>query len=160
MSSHQKPPTHLIAKNGAHKASPHSEGQQNGSHPLTKIFRRFAQKTAKIVGSPWSFVLACMFVVLWFLSGPFVLYSPSWQLVINTATTIVTFLMVFLLQNTQNRDTKALHLKLDELIYIHKLARNHLLDAEELLDDEEMEMENKEFREKRQRSLGNSGNTF
>jgi len=160
MSSHQKPPTHLIAKNGAHKASPHSEGQQNGSHPLTKIFRRFAQKTAKIVGSPWSFVLACMFVVLWFLSGPFFLYSPSWQLVINTATTIVTFLMVFLLQNTQNRDTKALHLKLDELIYIHKLARNHLLDAEELLDDDEMEMENKEFRAKRQRSLGNSGNTF
>ena len=119
---------------------------------LTKIFRKFAQKLGKAVGTPWSFCIALLFVVLWFLSGPIFSFSASWQLVINTSTTIVTFLMVFLLQNTQNRDTKALQLKLDELIYVNKKARNALLEAEEMLDDEQMQMESTEFRNKRERS--------
>lgn len=119
---------------------------------LSKLFRKIAQKAGRIVGSPWSFVIACAFVLLWFLTGPLFHYSNTWQLVINTTTTIVTFIMVFLLQNTQNRDTKALHLKLDELIYVHKHARNLLMEAEELLDDEEMEQESRDFRQKRESS--------
>ena len=119
---------------------------------LTKAFRRFAQKLGKAVGTPWSFGIALLFVVLWLVSGPIFSFSASWQLVINTTTTIVTFLMVFLLQNTQNRDTKALHLKLDELIYVNKKARNALLEAEEMLDDEQMQKECNEFRNKRERS--------
>ena len=119
---------------------------------LSKIFRKIAQKAGKIVGSPWSFVIACAFVFVWFLTGPIFHYSNTWQLVINTTTTIVTFIMVFLLQNTQNRDTKALHLKLDELIYVHKQARNLLLEAEDLLDDEEMAQESRDFRQKRESS--------
>jgi len=86
---------------------------------------------------------------VWFLSGPLFGYSNTWQLVINTTTTIVTFLMVFLLQNTQNRDTKAVHLKLDELIAVNKDARNLLLDAEDEMDDEEMEEVDRAFRESR-----------
>lgn len=116
------------------------------AHSLTKLFRHIAQRVGKVVGSPWTFVFACVFVLLWLFSGPYYEYSNTWQLVINTTTTIVTFLMVFLLQNTQNRDTKALHLKLDELILSHKEARNHFLDIEEKLEDEEMEKDAEEFR--------------
>ena len=119
---------------------------------MTHLFRRIAQRTGKIVGSPWTFIGAIVFVVAWLLSGPYFHYSTNWQLVVNTTTTIVTFLMVFLLQNTQNRDTKALHLKLDELIYVHRKARNSLLDAEEELDDEEMKQESEAFKIKRQKS--------
>jgi low affinity Fe/Cu permease len=86
---------------------------------------------------------------VWFLSGPYFQYSDTWQLVVNTSTTIVTFLMVFLLQNTQNRDTKAVHLKLDELIFVNKEARNLLLDAEDEMEDDEMKREEEEFRNKR-----------
>ena len=118
---------------------------------LTKLFRIVSQKIGKVVGSPWCFVGACAFVLVWFLSGPLFAYSNTWQLVINTSTTIVTFLMVFLLQNTQNRDTKALHLKLDELIDVNEQARNVLLDAEDELDDAELEEINQQFRERRQR---------
>ncbi len=122
----------------------------NGSHPLTKIFRKIAHRTGKIVGSPWSFVLACLFIILWLVTGPIFHFSDTWQLVVNTSTTIVTFLMVFLLQNTQNRDQKALHLKLDELIYVNKHARNRLMEAEELLDDDEMKRESDDFKYKRE----------
>ena len=118
---------------------------------LTKLFRKVAQKSGRALGSPWSFVIACAFVLVWLLSGPLFGYSDTWQLVINTTTTIVTFLMVFLLQNTQNRDTKALHLKLDELIDVNIDARNQLLDAEDMLDDDELEELSKEFLEKRGR---------
>jgi low affinity Fe/Cu permease len=121
-------------------------------HPLTRFFRRVSQKTGKIVGSPWTFMGAVIFVLVWFLSGPYFGYSTNWQLVINTTTTIATFLIVFLLQNTQNRDTKALHLKLDELIYVNRKARNALLEAEEELDDEEMKRESQEFKMKRKNS--------
>lgn len=121
-------------------------------HPLVHLFRHIAQRIAKIVGSPYAFIVALLFVLTWLALGPVFHYSTNWQLVINTTTTIITFLMVFLLQNTQNRDTKALHLKLDELIYVNRKARNALLDAEETLDDEEMERENEEFRKKREKS--------
>ncbi len=131
-----------------YEESPVSPKRRN----LSRIFRKVAQKSGKIVGSPWSFVIACLFVLGWLFTGPLFHFSTTWQLVINTTTTIVTFIMVFLLQNTQNRDTKALHLKLDELIYVHKHARNLLMEAEELLDDEEMEQESRDFRQKRESS--------
>lgn len=124
----------------------------NKRQRLTKIFRMIAHRTGKIVGSPWSFVLACLFIILWLASGPVFQFSDTWQLVVNTSTTIVTFLMVFLLQNTQNRDQKALHLKLDELIYVHKQARNRLMEAEELLDDEQMKHESDGLKYKREHS--------
>ena len=133
------------------KTKLHISSNGNG-HILTKIFRKLAQKAGKILGSPWSFVFACSFVFIWILSGPLFNYSNTWQLVINTTTTIVTFLMIFLLQNTQNRDTKALHLKLDELIYVHRSARNIFLEAEEELDDDEIRQESESFKMKRQNS--------
>jgi low affinity Fe/Cu permease len=127
--------------------------QENGNgRILTKTFRKIAQRAGKTVGSPWAFAFASLFVIFWILSGPFFHFSDTWQLVINTTTTIITFLMVFLLQNTQNRDTKALHLKLDELIYVNKKARNFLLDAEEELDDDALEREGEHFRKMRQKS--------
>jgi low affinity Fe/Cu permease len=99
-------------------------------------FSRFASKTAHLVGHPYMFLFAVMVLVLWAISGPFFHYSDTWQLIINTGTTIVTFLVVFLIQNTQNRDAKALHLKLDELIRSHNPASNDLIDIEKLSDRE------------------------
>lgn len=99
-------------------------------------FAHLATKTATIVGSPWAFLLATLSCLAWLLSGPLYGYSDTWQLVINTATTVLTFLIVFLIQNTQNRDAKAIHLKLDELIRsIHK-AHNEMIDIEKLSDEE------------------------
>src|SRR5258708_7579429 len=86
-------------------------------------FRKFAHKTSSVVGSPWSFMIAVVTLIIWAALGPASGFSDTWQLIINTATTIVTFLMVFLIQNTQNRDAKAIHLKLDELIHGVKGAR-------------------------------------
>ena len=95
-----------------------------------KAFNNFAKHSAAVVGSPWAFVLAVIIVMAWGVTGPHFGYSDTWQLIINTGTTIVTFLMVFLIQNTQNRDAKAVHLKLDELIYGVHGARNSLIDLE------------------------------
>jgi len=103
---------------------------------LTDDFHNFAKQLAGDVGSPWAFIAALGIVVVWTSTGPFFHYSDTWQLVINTGTTIVTFLMVFLIQNTQNRDAKAIHLKLDELIRSIKGARNTLIDLEELSEEE------------------------
>ena len=100
------------------------------------FFGRFAQGTARAMGHPLAFVLAVLIIVGWALSGPFFEFSDTWQLVINTSTTIVTFLMVFLIQNTQNRESVALQLKLDELIRAHQGAHNALLDLEELGEEE------------------------
>ena len=116
---------------------------------LSRLFRRVSQRIGKVMGSPICFVAAVLFVLLWLFSGPYFAFSDTWQLVINTSTTIMTFLMVFLLQNTQNRDTKALHLKLDELIDVNEKARNLFLDAEDEMDDAELEEINRQFREKR-----------
>lgn len=114
------------------------------SFPYRERFRRFAQASAQAVGSSWAFFAACLVILLWIGSGPLFHFSDTWQLVINTATTIVTFLMVFLIQNTQNRDAKALHLKLDELIRAVSGARNRLVDLESLSDEELNRLE-KEF---------------
>ena len=99
-------------------------------------FRKFAQRMAGWVGSPWAFVAAIILLVLWAMSGPVFGFSDTWQLVINTGTTIVTFLMVFLIQNTQNRDAKAMHLKLDELLRSVSKARTGMVDLEDMSDAE------------------------
>lgn len=103
---------------------------------MKDIFRRIANKISTWTGSAWAFLLALTVVVIWAITGPAFDFSSTWQLVINTGTTIVTFLMVFLIQNTQNRDGKAMQLKLDELIRASKAARDSFLDLEDLTDDE------------------------
>src|SRR4051794_9516946 len=112
---------------------------------MRDLFHKVAQKTSNVVGSAWAFIAALIIIIVWAASGPIFHYSDTWQLVINTGTTIVTFLMVFLIQNTQNRDARVIHLKLDELIRATDPARNSLLDLEEL-SDEEIEKLEKEFR--------------
>ena len=104
-------------------------------------FRIFARKTSEILGTAWVFVFALLIILMWALTGPAFGFSDTWQLIINTGTTIVTFLMVFLIQNTQNRDAKAVHLKLDELIRALGGARNRLVDLERLSDEELKELE-------------------
>jgi low affinity Fe/Cu permease len=100
------------------------------------FFSRFAQTAARATGSPAAFLLATAFIILWAVTGPAFGYSDTWQLVINTATTVITFLMVFLIQNTQNRDTMALQVKLAELIIAMKGAENKFAAAEDLSDEE------------------------
>src|SRR5467141_855093 len=97
---------------------------------MNEIFRKFAQAASKMVGSSWAFIFAALIIVVWAATGPIFHYSDTWQLVINTGTTIITFLIVFLIQNTQNRDAKAIHLKLDELIKGVPGARTQLVDLE------------------------------
>ena len=108
---------------------------------MQNAFRVFARKTSEILGSAWSFVVALLIIVIWGASGHIFHYSDTWQLIINTGTTIVTFLMVFLIQNTQNRDSKAVHLKLDELIRAIGGARNTMVDLERLSDAELQELQ-------------------
>jgi low affinity Fe/Cu permease len=112
--------------------------------PGTGWFRRFAHRVSILVGAPTSFFVAVAVILVWGVSGPIFHYSDTWQLVINTGTTIVTFLMVFLIQSTQNRDASAIHLKLDELIRATASARNGMLALEGLSDKELAELE-KEF---------------
>jgi low affinity Fe/Cu permease len=113
------------------------------------LFHRFAQSTSAAVGSPWAFAAAVTAIVLWALTGPAVGFSTTWQLVINTGTTIVTFLIVFLIQNTQNRESRAIQLKLDELI-LASTASNQALDLEDVTDKEAAAML-KQFHELAQR---------
>ena len=113
---------------------------------MSEMFRKFANWTSCVVGSPWAFIAAALIIVGWAISGPIFGFSDTWQLVINTGTTIVTFLMVFLIQNTQNRDAKAIHLKLDELLRAERHAHTSLATLEEL-PDAELERLQTRFRE-------------
>src|SRR5437588_7226225 len=99
-------------------------------------FHSFASWASHIVGSKWAFTFATLLIVVWGISGPFFHYSDTWQLVVNTATTVVTFLIVFLIQNSQNRDARAIHLKLDEIIHALHPAHNEMIDIEKLSDEE------------------------
>ena len=98
-------------------------------------FTEFSKWIAEVAGHPITFSLALLTIIVWGVTGPVFGYSDTWQLLINTGTTIVTFLMVFLIQKTQNRDTQAIHLKLDELIRVTKGARNMMLDLEHMVDE-------------------------
>ena len=122
-------------------------------------FRVLARKASGILGSAWAFSIALLVIFVWACTGPIFHYSDTWQLIINTGTTIVTFLLVFLIQNTQNRDAKAVHLKLDELIRAQQGARNHLVDLEKLSDDEmkTLEEEFARIQKKAQRTEKTSG---
>jgi low affinity Fe/Cu permease len=101
-----------------------------------KGFHVFATQAANWVGTKWAFLAAILVIVAWLVSGPYFHYSDTWQLVINTGTTVITFLVVFLIQNTQNRDARAIHLKLDEIIKSIDQAQNEMIDIEHLSDDE------------------------
>src|SRR5215813_15452470 len=110
---------------------------ERGKMPCMKsLFHSFAHRVAEAVGSAWAFFFALLVVIIWAITGPAFGYSDTWQLVINTGTTIITFLMVFLIQHTQNRDSRAVHLKLDELIRSVGSARNRLVNLEECTDEE------------------------
>jgi low affinity Fe/Cu permease len=145
----------LAARDGAESVGPGSHhrelvsqpGQAPPRYPLPQqdrgsgsdwndLFRRFARWSSDRLGSPPAFLTAVAVVVIWALTGPLFQFSETWQLVINTGTTIVTFLMVFLIQNTQNRETKALHLKIDELLRAVHDARTNLVNLENKTDEE------------------------
>jgi low affinity Fe/Cu permease len=120
---------------------------------LSDVFQVFATKSSYCVGSRWAFVVAVFAMLLWAGTGPHFHYSDTWQLVVNTATTIVTFLMVFLVQNTQNRDARAIHLKLDEVIRAIRPANNNMINIEKL-SDEELELLAAQFEKIRTRRDG------
>jgi low affinity Fe/Cu permease len=128
-------------------------GKQSFFCRIQDAFGVFARKTSTVLGSAWAFVVALAIIAVWAITGPTFGFSDTWQLIINTGTTIVTFLMVFLIQNTQNRDAKAVHLKLDELIRALGPARNKLVDLEKLSDDELTNLE-KEFERLRKKAEG------
>ena len=111
---------------------------------MKEIFRHFAEKAAHAVGSYWAFLIALLTIVVWALTGPYFNYSDTWQLFINTGTTIVTFLMVFLIQNTQNRETRIVALKLDELLRGVEGARTGLVELDHM-SDEDLELVRQEF---------------
>ena len=117
-------------------ASVNEHGVRRSGHPLSQAFAVFAQKTATYTGHPVAFLLAAGTIVIWIVSGPLFGYSDTWQLVINTGTTIVTFLMVFLIQNTQNRDMLSMQLKLSELVLAMKGAEDKFASIEDLSDEE------------------------
>ena len=126
---------------------------------VSDAFRLFARRSSMLLGSAWAFGIAILIIVIWGLTGPAFHYSNTWQLIINTGTTIVTFLMVFLIQNTQNRDAKAAHLKLDEIIRALEGARNELIDLEKLADEDltSLEKQFERVRKKAERNGNNAG---
>jgi low affinity Fe/Cu permease len=146
-----------MAKNAADGRK--KNGGKNGADDrdffcrIRDAFGIFARKASSVLGSAWAFVCAILIIMIWAMTGPTFHYSDTWQLIINTGTTIVTFLMVFLIQNTQNRDAKAVHLKLDELIRALGPARNKLVDLEKLSDDDLKALED-EFEKLRKKAEG------
>ena len=124
---------------------------------MNELFHKFAVKVSKLAGSPWMFVGALTLIALWTLTGPIFHFSDTWQLVINTGTTIITFLMVFLIQNTQSRESEAMQLKLDELLRAVTKARTSLVDLEDL-SEKELEHLHEEFRRLRERERQKDSN--
>ncbi len=118
---------------------------------MNDIFRRFAHHVSEITGSAKAFLFASLVIIIWIITGPIFHFSDTWQLIINTGTTIITFLMVFLIQNTQNRDARAVHLKLDEIIKSIKTASNTFVDLEDATDEQLKELE-RQFRKLRKKS--------
>jgi low affinity Fe/Cu permease len=123
---------------------------------MREVFRKIAHSVSEATGTPWAFIVALSIVLVWAVSGPIFEFSDTWQLVINTGTTVVTFLMVFLIQNTQNRDSRAVHLKLDELIRGVRGARTGLVDLEDLTD-EELDLLQKQFERLRRSETSGGG---
>ena len=126
---------------------------------MNELFRIFAHRVSKLAGNAWTFLFALTFIIVWLLTGPMFAYTNRWQLAVNTGTTIITFLMVFIIQNTQNRDAKAMHLKIDELLRAVKGARLGMMDAEDLPDlelekvFEELRKINHHYKTKKQQKL-------
>ena len=123
---------------------------------LNENFRKLSVAASTALGSPWLFVANVFLILVWLAAGPFAHFSDTWQLIVNTATTVFTYLAVFLIQNTQNRDSKAVHLKLDELISSVHGARNRLVDLEDL-SDEELSKLQQEFKRLKKHAMENSG---
>ena len=143
---------HIPIASKANNRKPSEKSNKRNIFCLVRdSFRIAARKISDVLGTPWAFTAAVSVIVIWVLSGHLFHYSDTWQLIINTGTTIVTFLMVFLIQNTQNRDSKAIQLKLDEIIRSLAGARNHLIDLE-TLSDEDLEKLQAEFRRLRKLS--------
>jgi low affinity Fe/Cu permease len=140
-----------MANHARTKEAKRNEQERDFFCIVRDAFRCFAQRASVLLGSAWAFCGAVLVIVVWLVTGPTFHFSDTWQLIINTATTVVTFLMVFLIQNTQNRDAKAMHLKLDELIRAVKGARNQLVDLEELSDNDLKRLE-EQFRRLRKQS--------
>jgi low affinity Fe/Cu permease len=112
------------------------EQVQKNKNGVSHMFQNFAAKTTRLTGSPWAFLIAALVIVIWGITGPLFRFSDTWQLVINTGTTIITFLMVFVIQQSQNKDSLALQLKLNELIACEEKASNRLIDVEDLSQEE------------------------
>lgn len=128
----------------------------NTDRSLADGFQVFAMKSSHWVGSKWAFALAVASIVFWAVTGPYFHYSDTWQLVVNTATTVVTFLIVFLIQNTQNRDARAIHLKLDEIIRAIRAANNGMINIE-ALSDEELQVLSDQFEKIRSQRSSDAG---
>ena len=126
------------------------EHRASGQEGTADRFRHWSDAITRAVGTPWAMLAAVAVVVVWFVTGPLFGFSDTWQLVINTGTTIVTFLMVFAIQTSQNRESTALHLKIDELIRAHPSARNRLM-TEELASEAEIEEDEREMMERAER---------
>jgi low affinity Fe/Cu permease len=120
--------------------------------PMSELFRKFARLSADLVGSAWAFLISLLITIVWALTGPYFHFSDTWQLVINTGTSVATFLVVFLIQNTQNRDARVMQLKLDELIRALQPARNELVQMEGLNDEQLLNLQ-KEFESHRNRAI-------
>ena len=150
---HARKTKYLVNKTQSEELKEH-ERERDFFCAVSDAFRLFAHRSAVMLGSAWAFAAAAFVILVWLVTGPTFHFSDTWQLIINTATTIITFLMVFLIQNTQNRDAKAMHLKLDELIRALKGARDQLVDLEDLSDEELKKLE-QQFQRMRKRAEKN-----